>query len=31
VLSLERWLEARRALSAIPPRKEVKTNEVLHA
>jgi asparagine synthase (glutamine-hydrolysing) len=31
VLSLERWLEARRARSAIPPRKEVNTNEVLHA
>jgi asparagine synthase (glutamine-hydrolysing) len=31
VLRLERWLEARRTLSAIPLRKEVNTNEVLHA
>ena len=31
VLALERWLEARRTRSAIPQRKEVNTNEVLHA
>ena len=31
VLRLERWLQARRTLSAIPQRKEVNTNEVLHA
>lgn len=31
VLRLERWLQARRARSVIPPRKEVNTNEVLHA
>jgi hypothetical protein len=31
VLRLERWLQARRTFSAIPTRKEVNTNEVLHA
>jgi hypothetical protein len=31
VLRLESWLQARRATLAIPQRKEVKTNEVLHA
>jgi asparagine synthase (glutamine-hydrolysing) len=31
VLRLERWLQARRAVSGIPQRKEVNTNEVLHA
>jgi hypothetical protein len=31
VLHLERWLQARRTRSAIPLRKEVNTNEVLHA
>jgi hypothetical protein len=31
VLRLERWLQARRAPSAIPLRKEVNTNDVLHA
>jgi len=31
VLRLERWLQARRAAPAIPQRKEVNTNEVLHA
>lgn len=30
VLRLEGWLQARRARSAIPQRKEVNTNEVLH-
>jgi asparagine synthase (glutamine-hydrolysing) len=30
VLRLERWLQARRTFSAIPPRKEVNTHEVLH-
>jgi hypothetical protein len=31
VLRLEAWLQARRDRFAIPPRKEVNTNEVLHA
>lgn len=31
VLRLESWLQARRAPSSIPQRKEVNTNEVLHA
>jgi asparagine synthase (glutamine-hydrolysing) len=31
VLGLERWLEARRTRTAIPQRKEVNTNDVLHA
>jgi hypothetical protein len=31
VLGLERWLQARRTLSSNPQRKEVNTNEVLHA
>jgi asparagine synthase (glutamine-hydrolysing) len=31
VLRLERWLQARHQVSAIPQRKEVNTNEVLHA
>jgi hypothetical protein len=31
VLRLEAWLQARRARFSIPPRKEVNTDEVLHA